>query len=109
MTTPFETPNGLPSSSYLIRPKADRNIGQEEQDGWVSNEDYELNEPGIVNDDDEDALADDNGYFNELLGDTYNKSNESNLARGMAKTKKKSKDKKKKPKSVHGTLCRHSK
>lgn len=98
LTTPFETPNGLPSSSYLIRPKADRNIGQEEQDGWVSNEDYELNEPGIVNDDDEDALADDNGYFNELLGDTYNKSNESNLARGMAKTKKKSKDKKKKPK-----------
>lgn len=85
MTTPFETPNHLPSSSYLIRPKINQATGHEEQDGWYSNEEYELNEPGIV-DEDEQSLIDDNDYFKDL--NSHKKSDSSNIRKGVATTKK---------------------
>lgn len=86
LSTPFETPNGLPSSSYLIRSRIDQNTGHEEQDGWASNEEYELNEPGIVNDFDD--AGNDDGYFKGLLNDVDKQSHEVSIAKGMAKTKK---------------------
>lgn len=93
MSTPFETPNGLPSSSYLIRPKINRDTGLEEQDGWQSNEEYDYNDPGIVPDDENDMI-DDNGYFDSLQIHKMSKPHDRHVAKGVAKTKRIQKKKK---------------
>ncbi|EDO19100.1 hypothetical protein Kpol_2000p68 [Vanderwaltozyma polyspora DSM 70294] len=98
MSTPFQTPNGQPSSSYLVRPKANRQFNNiDDEDGWLSNEEYDYNEDGIVRDEDADA-NEDNDYFKDL--DSMKERTEGrNMSKGLAKSKKKSKSKKKTSKS----------
>lgn len=90
ISTPFQTPNGQPSSSYLIRPRTHRaspNSGYGE-DGWSredgDNYDYDYNEPGIVRDD-EGGDADD--YFRELEDGMSQRLEGRTIAKGTARSK----------------------
>ncbi|QLL31237.1 hypothetical protein HG536_0B00980 [Torulaspora globosa] len=87
MTTPFETPNGLPSSSYLIRPKVNRDTGLEEQKEGDGDEPYDYTNPMIVSDS-EANMVDDNGYFNDLQGSMMAEFDGREISKGLAKTKK---------------------
>ncbi|CCD25742.1 Tof1p NDAI_0F04240 [Naumovozyma dairenensis CBS 421] len=88
MNSPFETPNGLPSSSYLLRPRS-KFHGDDagESDGWVGNEEYDYNDRSIINDD--EVIPDDNDYFKDL-GNAENSIERSNH-KGIAKSKRKPK------------------
>lgn len=91
VTTPFETPNGLPSSSYLIRPKVNRDTGLEEQEQEDDDEPYEQTDPTILSD---SEAVDGNGYFDDLQGRMAAKVDGREITKGLAKTKKSKKSKK---------------
>ncbi|GMM57929.1 Tof1 protein [Maudiozyma humilis] len=82
MGIPFETPNGAPSSTYLIRP-TNRQTSSGEQDGWNGYEDYDYDDPSIVRDDDE--------YFKSLEDNMEKRLRGKKLSKGRASTKKKPK------------------
>lgn len=84
LSIPFQTPNGLPSSSYLIRPSMKHSSGIEE-DGWGGDEDYHA--PDIVGDNDDNS-NDDNSYFNDLEGQMVEKLQGRKISKGLAKAKK---------------------
>lgn len=84
LSIPFQTPNGLPSSSYLIRPTMKHSSGNEEN-GWSNDEDYHA--PDIVDDNGENS-NDDNSYFNDLEGEMVEKLQGRKISKGLAKAKK---------------------
>ncbi|CCE62120.1 hypothetical protein TPHA_0B04510 [Tetrapisispora phaffii CBS 4417] len=93
--TPFETPNGKPSSTYLTRPNSKTSVDEnEEEDGWNGNEEYDYTDASIIND---------NDYFKELQG-TNTDLSERSLSKGIAKSKKKSKQRKSKGKNTSNNL-----
>ncbi|CCK70714.1 Tof1p KNAG_0F00450 [Huiozyma naganishii CBS 8797] len=90
-TTTFETPNGQPSSTYLIRP---RNTNDDspfdnngEDDGWTGHDSYDLNDPSIVRDEE----VDDNEYFKDLERGGTTSTYSTNTAKGIAAKKSKKK------------------
>ena len=82
MGTPFETPNGAPSSTYLLR-QTSRQSNTGEQDGWNGHEDYDYDDPSILRDDDE--------YFRSLEDNMEKRLEGKKLSKGRASTKKKPK------------------
>lgn len=95
LTTPFETPNGLPSSSYLIRPKFSDSAANVDDDGWQDNDDYDYNDPGIVPDGQHLFVTDDDAYFEELEKGMSDRLSGKEIDKGVAKSKKKLKSKNK--------------
>ncbi|QLQ78750.1 hypothetical protein HG537_0B00990 [Torulaspora globosa] len=93
LTTPFETPNGLPSSSYLIRPKVNRDTGLEEQEQEDGDEPYDHTDPAVFSDNEAD-MVDDSGYFDGLQGSMVDKLDGRETTKGLAKTKRSKKSKK---------------
>ena len=85
MTTPFETPNGLPSSSYLVRSVEEIEENLADEDGWNGNEEYDYDDPSIIRDED---------YFKALDENMDNRLKGKNLRKGLAKSKKVKKTKK---------------
>lgn len=81
LTTPFETPNGKASSTYLIRPLSANSMSYQEGDGWNGHEDYDYDDPGIIRDDEEYFKSLDN-MDERLEGKT--------ISKGLAKSKNKS-------------------
>lgn len=82
-TTSFETPNGLPAASYLIRPRNYHNQSDGETDGWTGHDHYDYDDPSIIRDED---LGDDE-YFKEL--ENGSSSHKKGGPRGIATSKKK--------------------
>lgn len=107
MSTPFETPNGQPSASYLIRPRTldGHSHNHDEQDGWTANDDYDYNDPSIIRDED---MADDDAYFKELENGNSKITSE-RVSKGVARSKKKShaKMEQRKRKRQRNTLAKH--
>ncbi|CAR28996.1 hypothetical protein ZYGR_0W00240 [Zygosaccharomyces rouxii] len=95
LATPFQTPNGLPSSSYLLRPKLNASGSNAEDDGWHGDDEYDYEEPGIVPDGQQLFVTDDDAYFEELEKDMGDKlsGKETDKDKGIAKSKKKPKAK----------------
>lgn len=93
VTVPFESPNGLSSSSYLIRPKINQDTGLEEHN-QVNGDDAEFYDDPTIISGEQDFIVDDNGYFDELQGDMTTKLGGKEIARGLAKTKRLKKKKK---------------
>lgn len=86
ISTPFETPNGLASSTYLIRPRTSHaDIVTNEADGWTGQDDYDYDDPSIVRDDSND----DNDYFKALDNDMDERLKDRNISKGFAKAKNK--------------------
>ncbi|CCF58045.1 hypothetical protein KAFR_0D03970 [Kazachstania africana CBS 2517] len=96
MTTSFETPNGLPSSSYLIRPQLNMSYDNPiDEDGWNGHDSYDYDDPSIVRD--SDVSDNDNDYFKDLDGTMDEKLRGRKVTKGLA-TSKKVKHNKKRPK-----------
>ncbi|KAG0667950.1 Topoisomerase 1-associated factor 1 [Maudiozyma exigua] len=85
MKTPFETPNGLPSSSYLVKNKIVEEENRADEDGWNGNEEYDYGDPSIIRDED---------YFRALDENMEHKLKGKSLRKGLAKSKKVKKTKK---------------
>ena len=79
MKTPFETPNGLSSSSYLVRSTKEAEENPADEDGWNGNEEYDYDDPSIIRDED---------YFRTLDENMDNRLKGKNLRKGLAKSKK---------------------
>lgn len=88
LATSFQTPNGLPSSSYLIRPKLAVSGLNTEDDGWGNDDDYDYEEPGIVPDNQQLFVTDDDAYFEELERGVGDRLSSENVDKGIAKSKK---------------------
>lgn len=86
LSTPFQTSNGLPSSSYLIRSPVG-NLNETTEDGWIENDQYEYGGPGVVQGSDGDE-GDESGYFDELVGSNSKNMNGKEFKKGLAKSKK---------------------
>ncbi|CAI4049635.1 hypothetical protein N7582_004715 [Saccharomyces uvarum] len=96
LSTPFETPNGLPSSSYLVRVRSRKeNLLHGEQDGWEGNDHYDYTDPHIIPDDQEISEGDE-AYFKDLDNNVSEKLKGVKLSRGIARSKKKEKKRGKK-------------
>jgi len=80
LTTPFETPNGKSSSSYLIRSIENSENIYVDEDGWNGHEEYDYDDPSIIRDDDE--------YFKSLDQNMDDRLKGKEMARGLAKSKK---------------------
>ncbi|CAI4049374.1 Tof1p SKDI_14G0600 [Saccharomyces kudriavzevii IFO 1802] len=95
LSIPFETPNGLPSSSYLLRvcPRK-KNDALGGQDGWQENNHYDYNDPYIVPDD-QNVSEGDAAYFKDLDNNVSDNLKGIKLSRGIARSKKKDKKEKK--------------
>lgn len=87
MNNPFPTPNGLPSSSYLIRPRKVQGTSAE-ADGWVSGEEQSYTSAGIDNDEFNNFIDDDD-YFKELDSDKSHRTSRGVKGVALAKNKKK--------------------
>lgn len=100
LRVPFETPNGLPSSSYLIRPRLQKADNHQRIDGdqWNSMDDYDYNGPDIVPDD-EGGSDNNNDYFRDLEGMDNSLSNK-NISKGIARSKKQKKSKQRSKKNL---------
>lgn len=102
VSTPFQTPNGLPSSSYLTRP---RNVIDEKNgdDDWqVDNHD---NSDSANNQDGRNLfVTDDDLYFQELEDGVNDTSPSEGIGKGLARPKKKSSGKLKKSKKRRKNL-----
>ncbi|GAV48520.1 hypothetical protein ZYGR_0K00250 [Zygosaccharomyces rouxii] len=88
LATPFQTPNGLPSSSYLVRPKSTVSALNAEDDGWQGDDDYDYDEPGIVPDGQQLFVTDDDAYFEGLEKGMGDKLSGKDVDKGIAKSKK---------------------
>ncbi len=96
LSTPFETPNGLPSSSYLLRVRSEKDsFSHNEQDGWEGDDDYDYNDPYIVPDD-QILSKSDAAYFKDLDNNASDKLKGTKLSKGIARSKKKDKRKRRK-------------
>lgn len=94
LATPFQTPNGLPSSTYLLRPKSNvSGSSADDDDGWQGEDRYDYDEAGIVPDGQQLFVTDDDAYFEELERSTGDRSSGRNIDKGVAKSKKKPKNK----------------
>ncbi|KAI8385416.1 Topoisomerase 1-associated factor 1 [Nakaseomyces glabratus] len=85
LNIPFETPNGLPSSSYL-KQQSEKNNSLE-SDGWKGNEDYDYTDPNIVPDNE----VDDNDYFKDLDKSTNIRKEKRTVGIASKKTQSKNK------------------
>ncbi|QLG70158.1 hypothetical protein HG535_0A00970 [Zygotorulaspora mrakii] len=93
LSTPFETRNGFPSSSYLIRPRV-QNIDSFKEDGTYEEDNSQSYEgPGIVSDNDVNEWGEDS-YFNDLGNEMIEKIEGRTLEKGLAKAKKSRKSRK---------------
>lgn len=96
LSTPFETPNGLPSSSYLLRVRSEKDsFSHNEQDGWEGDDDYDYNDPYIVPDD-QILSKSDAAYFKDLDNNASDKLKGTKFSKGIARSKKKDKRKRRK-------------
>lgn len=82
-TISFETPNGLPAASYLIRPRKDHSQIDGESDGWTGHDHYDYHDPSVVRDED----IDDDEYFKDL--ENGSSSHKMGGRKGIATSKKK--------------------
>ncbi|SJM88085.1 related to Topoisomerase 1-associated factor 1 [Zygosaccharomyces bailii] len=107
ISTPFQTPNGLPSSSYLIRPRTNASVDEEE---WQTGDANDHHSPDISSQSPRLFVVDDDLYFEELGNDMTDRVSGKRIERGLAKSKNKKKTKTgtSNKKRNNSTLPKHS-